>query len=619
MKDDFEDKEFSDNISGESSDENQQPDSSTQPVENGDMNSTESQAPKQPESSVYRYSKDQIYDNEASNDRQPSGRDSGYHQNSSYGQGGSYGQSNSYGRTGSYGQSGNYSQGSSYGQSGNYSQGSSYGQSGNYSQGSSYGQSGNYSRGSSYGQNGAYGQNSYGRDSAYGPNSSSQDSSYGQNSHHGGNGYYSQNGANNSDGGLYHREYQYQHTAKPAKKPHKNRKLNGFAKVVCYALVFGLVAGVIFEAVHFAGDAIRGNNSKSEVSAEKTIDVVRVSSENVETIEANDVSDIVKEVMPSIVSVNTVVEKTVQDFFGRVYSQEGQGAGSGFLFSQDNDCLYIATNYHVIEDSKSISVSFNDGTSAEASVRGYDETADIAVITVKISELSEDTKQAVKVAVIGDSDQIEAGNSAIAIGNALGYGQSVTTGALSAVNRAVQLTDGEMNLIQTSAAINPGNSGGPLLNARGEVIGINTVKYSETTVEGMGFAIPINSAMETINDIISGKIVNKSDSDSAYFGIKGGTVTESLAEKIGCPQGVYVSYVYDGSAAARAGISQGCIITAFDGTQITTIEELQQALTNYKPGDSVTVEVYTPDSNGNYKNKETLTTILGSKDEAPAE
>jgi len=432
---------------------------------------------------------------------------------------------------------------------------------------------------------------------------------------------YSQNGAHNSGYGSgaeqYHRQSERYQRPPKQKKTRKPVKMKGWMKVVCYALIFGIVSGGVFEGIHFAGNAIRNGSENEETR--RTIDVVRVSSQDVKTIEAQDVSDIVSEVMPSIVSVNTVVEKTSADFFGRQYTQQGQGAGSGFIFSQDEDYLYLATNYHVIEDSKSITVHFNDGTDAEAAVKGYDEDADIAVLLVDYKSLSDETKKAIKAAVIGDSDALEAGNGAIAIGNALGYGQSVTTGAISAVERTVQLTDGEMSLIQTSAAINPGNSGGPLLNTRGEVIGINTVKYSETTVEGMGFAIPMNSAMETINDIISGKIVNKSDSDSVYFGIKGGTVTEALSDKIGCPQGVYVSYVYAGSAAQRAGIQQGYIITKFDDKKISTIEELQECLEDYKPGDSVTVEVCYQDNNGNYENRQTLSTILGSRDEAPEE
>ena len=406
--------------------------------------------------------------------------------------------------------------------------------------------------------------------------------------------------------------YYQQQAQQPKRHPHAKKpktKWPGWAKAICYGLIFGLVAGGSIEGIHAVANI--GSTKAIEQTADTssgstTLDVVKVSSKNVETVEAQSVSDIVKEVMPSIVAVNTVVETTSQDFFGRTYSQEGEGAGSGIIFSEDGQTLYVLTNYHVIK-----------GSSVDAEIKGYDENADIAVLTVNMNDLDDSTKSTIKVAVLGDSDALEAGDGAIAIGNALGYGQSVTTGCISAVERTVQLTDGSMTLIQTSAAINPGNSGGALLNAKGEVIGINTVKYSDTTVEGMGFAIPINSAIETVNDIISGKIVNKSDSDTVYLGIRGGTIDETTAQKYGYPQGVFVSTVYQNSAAARAGLQAGYIITGFNGQTITTMEELQEALAACSPGDSATITVSVPDDNNQYSSEETLTTILGSKDEAP--
>jgi serine protease Do len=417
--------------------------------------------------------------------------------------------------------------------------------------------------------------------------------------------------------------YYQQQAQQPKRHPHAKKpktKWPGWAKAICYGLIFGLVAGGSIEGIHAVANI--GSTKAIEQTADAssgstTLDVVKVSSKNVETVEAQSVSDIVKEVMPSIVAVNTVVETTSQDFFGRTYSQEGEGAGSGIIFSEDGQTLYVLTNYHVIEGSKSIKVTFSNESSVDAEIKGYDENADIAVLTVNMNDLDDSTKSTIKVAVLGDSDALEAGDGAIAIGNALGYGQSVTTGCISAVERTVQLTDGSMTLIQTSAAINPGNSGGALLNAKGEVIGINTVKYSDTTVEGMGFAIPINSAIETVNDIISGKIVNKSDSDTVYLGIRGGTIDETTAQKYGYPQGVFVSTVYQNSAAARAGLQAGYIITGFNGQTITTMEELQEALAACSPGDSATITVSVPDDNNQYSSEETLTTILGSKDEAP--
>lgn len=417
--------------------------------------------------------------------------------------------------------------------------------------------------------------------------------------------------------GAYGRNQYYQNSPKQKQKKSGGRF---WAKVVCGGLVFGLLAGGTITGIQFAGQALMNNNGTTTLSnGNSGIGVVKTSSTNVETIEAQGVSDIVKEAIPSIVSVNTVVQTTSTDYFGRTYSQEGSGAGSGIIFSEQDGLLYLLTNYHVVEDSKSIEVTFADESSAKATVLGYDADADVAVLTVDVSSLPEETKNAIKVAVLGDSSALEAGDGAIAIGNALGYGQSVTTGAISAVERTVQLTDGAMTLIQTSAAINPGNSGGALLNTKGEVIGINTVKYSDTTVEGMGFAIPINSALETANAIISGEIVNRSDADTVYLGIRGGTLTQEAAQRYNCPQGVYISSVYSGSAAQRAGIEAGYIITSFNETTVTTMEELQECLSQCRPGDIVQITVAIPSNDGSYNQQETLTTILGSMDEAPEE
>ena len=299
------------------------------------------------------------------------------------------------------------------------------------------------------------------------------------------------------------------------------------------------------------------------------VQIVKTSAEGVATTDSNDVSDIVTNVMPGIVAVNTTVESTSTDWFGRQYTQESKGAGSGMIISEENNTLYVMTNYHVVEGAKEVSVQFSDETTATATVKGYDEDKDVAVLTIDMSQLSDDTKKAIAVMVMGDSDQLKAGESTIAIGNALGYGQSVTTGVISAVNREVALTDKTMTLFQTSAAINPGNSGGALLNGKGEVIGMNTVKYSDTSVEGMGYAIPINTALETAKGIIDGTIVAKTDETTAFLGITGGTLDEDTASAYNAPAGIYVSNVASGSAAQRAGLQAGCIITGFNGEAAT--------------------------------------------------
>ncbi len=415
------------------------------------------------------------------------------------------------------------------------------------------------------------------------------------------------------------RRMEYSYEREPGRTPKK--KKGGFGVMVAKAACLGLIFGLTASAVMFGFSKVSGVSLSADRDAKVTaenpafnVNIVKTSATSVSTTDAQDVSDIVEAAMPGVVAVNTTVESTQTDWFGRQYTQEGEGAGSGVIMSEANDTLYVMTNYHVISDAKTVSVQFVDGTSAEATVKGYDEDGDIAVLMVDMSQLSDDTKKAIAVMVMGDSDDLRVGSSAIAIGNALGYGQSVTTGVISATEREVQLTDKTMTLIQTSAAINPGNSGGALLNGKGEVIGINTVKYSDTEVEGMGYAIPVNVAVETAKGIIDGTIVPKTDETTAYLGIMGGTMDEATAEAYHAPTGVYISYVQAGSAAQRAGLQSGCVITGFNGEDIATMEELQEAIAKCAPGDSVTITAQFQDRNGEYS-EQTLTTIMGSKAE----
>lgn len=411
------------------------------------------------------------------------------------------------------------------------------------------------------------------------------------------------------------------------KKSGHPKKKGGFgksvAKAACLGLVFGLAASVVMLGFNQAAGIFGGSSDAQAAEENDTVafdvNIVKTSATNVETTEASDVSDIVEAAMPGLVAVNTTVESTSTDWFGRQYTQESQGAGSGFIISEtENQILYILTNYHVIEDAKTVTVQFADESTATATVKGYDEDGDIAVLMVDMTQLSDETVNSIAVMVMGDSDELKAGSSAIAIGNALGYGQSVTTGVISAVEREVALTDKTMTLIQTSAAINPGNSGGALLNGRGEVIGVNTVKYSDTSVEGMGYAIPINTALETAKGIIDGTIVPKTDETTAYLGITGGTLDEETAQAYNAPAGIYVSSVAQGSAAARAGLQGGCIITGFNGQEMTTMEELQEAIAGCAPGDTVTITAQFPANNGSYT-EQTVTTIMGSRAELSSE
>ena len=270
----------------------------------------------------------------------------------------------------------------------------------------------------------------------------------------------------------------------------------------------------------------------------------------------------------------------------------------------------IATNNHVVSGAKSLTVGFVDDTTAGATVVGTDTDADLAVISVKLSDLSEDTMSKIKIAVLGDSDKLKVGEAVIAIGNALGYGQSVTTGVISAKNREVSFTDGTMTLLQTDAAINPGNSGGVLVNLNGEVIGINNAKLEDTSVEGMCYAIPISTAQDVLTDLMNAGTIKKDE--EAYLGIVGKTIDSSYSQALGMPSGIYVSQVVSGSPAEEAGIAAGDIITAFEGNGVSTMEGLKEKLSIKKAGTKVKLTLKRANQNGEYK-EQTVTVTLGKK------
>ncbi len=420
---------------------------------------------------------------------------------------------------------------------------------------------------------------------------------------------------------------------KEESKPEKKRGFFRMAgKVLALALIFGIVAGVVFHGVNYSagrlfdrsGSTTSGESgvtsestaAKDEKETETTPQEPIASVSPVPSSGETDLEAMVEEVMPSIVAVNVVVQTTTQDFFGRTYSRESAGAGSGIIIKDEGGRLYILTNHHVIEDAKDVSVTFEDNSSAKATVMGYKADEDVAVIVVNSEDISSETRSALKVALLGDSDKVKVGSWAIAIGNALGYGQSVTRGIISAVERTVTLTDGTMTLLQTDAAINPGNSGGALLNTSGQVIGVNSVKYASESVEGMGFAIPINRAMEIVDEIIAkGDSPVQTQEKEAFLGIHGGTITESMALQYDCPQGVYISAIVEDSAASMAGLKAGFIITEFDGSRILTMEELTEAIGQHAPGDSVDVKVCMPDVRGYYEEEMKFTVILTEKPE----
>ena len=323
---------------------------------------------------------------------------------------------------------------------------------------------------------------------------------------------------------------------------------------------------------------------------------------------ATDVTRVVKNVMPAIVSIVNEYTQNIT-YWGQNYSQEGETSGSGIIVGMNDDELLIATNYHVIEGAEELEITFIDETTASADIKGTDEKDDLAIVAVQLDKISESTKSEIAIARLGDSDALQVGEPVIAIGNALGYGQSVTTGVVSALNRQVEEVGGLM--IQTDAAINPGNSGGALLNARGEVIGINSAKIGGNTIEGMGYAIPISTAEPILQDLMSQSTrVKVEDDEKGYLGIAGVNVASDVSKIYGIPEGVYVYQVYEGTAAEKAGLRQGDVIIELNGVSIGSMEELQRELQYYSAGTEVKLTVRRA---ANGYTEEEVRLVLGEK------
>lgn len=398
-------------------------------------------------------------------------------------------------------------------------------------------------------------------------------------------------------------------------KPPKQKKNGGMKKTLLSAVVFGVVAAFCF----FAIVKICGLQVGTQKSNSGEIGTVNTDSGNTELTAVSggavagvsDVSGIVENVMPSIVSITeTSMQKSI---FGEYPSE---GAGSGFIVKQDDKELLIVTNNHVVSGAESITVKFIDDTTAKATVKGTDSTADLAVITVKLSDLKEETKGKIKIATLGHSDDVKVGQMAIAIGNALGYGQSVTVGYISAKDREVEISDengsgsNKMVLLQTDAAINPGNSGGVLINMDGQVVGINNAKLEDTSVEGMGYAIPITTAKTILTDLMNASSV--STKDAAFLGVVGRDINESYSSALGIPSGIYVSQVVSGSPAEKAGISAGDVITKFEGNNVSTMSGLKEKLALKKANTKVKITFKRANQSGTYEEK-TVTVTLGKK------
>ena len=393
---------------------------------------------------------------------------------------------------------------------------------------------------------------------------------------------------------------------------------------VSLGLFFGLFAGIGFYAVQQGTGMLKTGADTAvvdEVAAEATTESTQSSVQsatNVTYVES-DVSDVVEKVMPAMVSIVNNFTETA-NVFGQQYTQEEAASGSGIIVGKTDDELLIVSNNHVVESADTLTVTFIDGSDAQAQVKGLDSDMDLAVIAVSLNDLSDDTKTAITVATLGSSDDLKLGEPVIAIGNALGYGQSVTNGIVSALNREITLENGSTGLengstgtfIQTNAAINPGNSGGALLNMNGEVIGINSNKIGGTAVEGMGYAIPITSASPIIADLMERQTRTKvAEDEVGYIGIFPQEVTSQISQMYNMPEGIYVVSVEEGSAAANAGIMKGDIITKFDGSSISSYSDLQKMLQYYAAGDSVTITVQRP-QNGEYVSVE-LNLTLGSR------
>ena len=426
------------------------------------------------------------------------------------------------------------------------------------------------------------------------------------------------------------------HTPAP-EQPQKKRKSSGKAArtakrigaITLSAVLFGGVAAGTFQGVNYLtgytavqAEADTSQSSSAESTTENTT-VVQTTSASAS--DEMSVADIAEAVMPSIVSITNRSVQEVQNYFsmfgyygGQPQTQETESMGSGIIIGQNDTELLIATNNHVVEGADSLTVSFIDNQAYEANIKGTDSANDLAVIAVPLSSISADTMSQIRTAALGDSDSLRVGEQVVAIGNALGYGQSVTTGIVSATNRVLTTAADNSadsttaSYIQTDAAINPGNSGGALVNMRGEVIGINSAKLASTEVEGMGYAIPITRASSIINTLMNeSTLVRVDEANRGSLGITATTVPSSVTEAYGIPTGVYVSDVTAGSVAESAGLRRGDVITAVDGRNVTDVSGLQDLLQYYSAGQTVTLTVQSI-TNGSYAEKTVSLTLEGS-------
>ena len=452
------------------------------------------------------------------------------------------------------------------------------------------------------------------------------------------------NGQNGYYGGQQHQQYygnqnqytnpyqQYDYYQGHGQNPNGNgnshhaSKKHSYAKttalVTAAALLFGVVSGGTMYGVNRAANTLLPYQS-SQVN-ETIGQTTQIPAANTSTTSSNgvvieDVSAIVDATLPSVVSITNTQVYQSNTWFGQSQTYEVPSSGSGIIVGQNDSELLIVTNNHVVSDSEGLTVTFADESTADAAIKGTDSEADLAVIAVPLDKISADTKDKIKAVTLGDSDSLKMGQGVIAIGNALGLGQSVTVGHVSALNREIKVDDATKTVIQTDAAINPGNSGGALLNSKGEVIGINEAKYADTSVEGVGYAIPISKAKDIIDDLMTRTTkIAVSESEQGYLGIQLQNIDESMAKMYGMPQGVYVYKIMEDSAAAGSDLHEKDIITKLDGEKISNYADLAKLLTYYKSGDTVTLTVQSL-VNGSYQEREVQLTLKQRPAESDSE
>lgn len=452
-----------------------------------------------------------------------------------------------------------------------------------------------------------------------------------------GNGYYySRTNYTNAEEGKGYRSADRSYIPnEPVRKPKKKSSMgSALQKILIGAAVgafFGISAGVAFYFVNLAtgiSDTVRQDKviaeetpQAAEPEAAAVPEKTEVSESGIETTSTQtittvvtDVTEVVENVMPSVVSITNIYTETTS-FWGQSFSSEAQSSGSGIIIGENDSELLIVSNYHVVQDADTLKVKFINDEICDAQVKGSDSNMDLAVIAVALDDLDAATREAISIAKMGDSESLKVGEPAIAIGNALGYGQSVTTGVISALDRQIEMSDdGSISgeLIQTDAAINPGNSGGALLNVKGEVIGINSNKIGGSAIEGMGYAIPISSAEPIIENLMSKETKSKVELEKkGYLGITGINVTGDVANMYGMPEGVYITQVYEGTAAAEAGMLNGDIIVGFEGSTVGAMEDLQGYLEYYEIGE--TVEVTIMRASGGKYTEQVLQVVLGEQ------